>query len=473
MTQDQYGQSGGSGYGVSDDAVPSDDADDSQGKPMTRFQKVASALLGDRPERDETATDRTAADETAPRGDVPTNPDVPPAGTAWDSQPGDAATGATATPGSRDALNAQDRDALDDQYDDGSTVPDDTVSGGAVANGTRAGSTAADGTVTDSTGTGYPVGSGTPADANAQRDYWDEPAGSAAGTDPAALDRETAGTAAAQQDAYGDRPAAPTFTPASEAGAAEAGEQPGAATIADVPAAGASAADDGALAGRDAAGSPETAGSPLPPETAGSPMAAGSPAAEGAATAAGTTPAAGATTADVPGAGAPVTDAPVTDAPVAGAPVTDAPVTDAPVAGSAAAAGTGAETAAGGPAANDLRPGEAAGKLGDFSDLTFGSLIPDAAAYTDQWQQVQFRFVDDPRGSVTEAAEIVKQVTGKLENAIQERLQAIQQRQRAIQEQQKSLDSRWGEGSNADTETLRETLRMYKTFLDQLVGPKA
>jgi hypothetical protein len=440
MTQDQYGQSGGSGYGVSDDAVPSDDADDSQGKPMTRFQKVASALLGDRPERDETATDRTAADETAPRGDVPTNPDVPPAGTAWDSQPGDAATGATATPGSRDALNAQDRDALDDQYDDGSTVPDDTVSGGAVANGTRAGSTAADGTVTDSTGTGYPVGSGTPADANAQRDYWDEPAGSAAGTDPAALDRETAGTAAAQQDAYGDRPAAPTFTPASEAGAAEAGEQPGAATIADVPAAGASAADDGALTGRDAAG---------------------------------TTPAAGATTADVPGAGAPVTDAPVTDAPVAGAPVTDAPVTDAPVAGSAAAAGTGAETAAGGPAANDLRPGEAAGKLGDFSDLTFGSLIPDAAAYTDQWQQVQFRFVDDPRGSVTEAAEIVKQVTGKLENAIQERLQAIQQRQRAIQEQQKSLDSRWGEGSNADTETLRETLRMYKTFLDQLVGPKA
>jgi hypothetical protein len=144
------------------------------------------------------------------------------------------------------------------------------------------------------------------------------------------------------------------------------------------------------------------------------------------------------------------------------------------VAGGTAAAGTGAaETTAGGPAANDLRPGEAAGKLGDFSDLTFGSLIPDAAAYTDQWQQVQFRFVDDPRGSVTEAAEIVKQITGKLENAIQERLQAIQQRQRAIQEQQKSLDSRWGEGSNADTETLRETLRMYKTFLDQLVGPKA
>jgi hypothetical protein len=136
----------------------------------------------------------------------------------------------------------------------------------------------------------------------------------------------------------------------------------------------------------------------------------------------------------------------------------------------AAAAGA---TAATGAAAADLRPGEAAGKLGDFSDLTYGNLIPDAARYTDQWQQIQFRFVDDPRGSVTEAAEIVSQVTAQLENAIRERQRAIEERQRAIAEQQKSISDRWGEGSNADTETLRETLRMYKTFLDQLVGPKA
>jgi len=36
-----------------------------------------------------------------------------------------------------------------------------------------------------------------------------------------------------------------------------------------------------------------------------------------------------------------------------------------------------------------------------------------------------------------------------------------------------ALRGRWGEGTNADTETLRETLRMYKTFLDQLIGPRA
>ncbi len=127
----------------------------------------------------------------------------------------------------------------------------------------------------------------------------------------------------------------------------------------------------------------------------------------------------------------------------------------------AASAGTGS------------RPGEAGGILGDFSDLTYGNLIPDAAHYTDQWQQVQFKFVDDPRASVTEAAEIVAQVTTRLETAIQERQRAIEERQRAIAEQQRSLRGRWGEDANADTEALRETLRMYRTFLDQLIGTQA
>lgn len=119
------------------------------------------------------------------------------------------------------------------------------------------------------------------------------------------------------------------------------------------------------------------------------------------------------------------------------------------------------------------RPGEANGTLGDFSDLTSGNLIADAAVYIEQWQQVQFKFVDDPHASVTEAADIIAQVTTKMEAAIQERQRAIEERQRAIAEQQRSLRGRWGEGTNADTEALRETLRMYKTFLDQLIGARA
>jgi hypothetical protein len=118
-----------------------------------------------------------------------------------------------------------------------------------------------------------------------------------------------------------------------------------------------------------------------------------------------------------------------------------------------------------------LRPGEATDRLGDFGDIAFANLLPDAGQYTVQWQQIQFRFVDDPQGSVTEAADVVSQVTAKLEAAIQERQRAIEERQRAIQERASALRGRWGEGSNADTETLRETLRMYRAFMDQLIGP--
>lgn len=120
-----------------------------------------------------------------------------------------------------------------------------------------------------------------------------------------------------------------------------------------------------------------------------------------------------------------------------------------------------------------LRPGEATDRLGDFGDIAFGNLLPDAAQFTVQWQQIQYRFVDDPQGSVTEAADVVSQVTAKLEAAIQERQRAIEERQRAIEERAGALRGRWGEGSNADTETLRETLRMYRAFMDQLIGPAA
>ena len=145
--------------------------------------------------------------------------------------------------------------------------------------------------------------------------------------------------------------------------------------------------------------------------------------------------------------------------------------------GSAATGAGTAEPAAGRHAADaaeaGLRPGEATDRLGDFSDIAFGNLLPDADQYSAQWQRIQFRFVDDPQGSVTEAAEIVSQVTGKLEAAIQERQRAINERQQAIQERARALRGRWGEGSQADTETLRETLRMYRVFMDQLLGPTA
>jgi hypothetical protein len=139
--------------------------------------------------------------------------------------------------------------------------------------------------------------------------------------------------------------------------------------------------------------------------------------------------------------------------------------------GTAEAAAAGRHAA--GAADAGLRPGEATDRLGDFGDIAFGNLLPDADQYTVPWQQIQFRFVDDPQGSVTQAADVISQVTAKLEAAIEERKRAIEERQRAIQERASALRGRWGEGSNADTETLRETLRMYRAFMDQLTGSPA
>jgi hypothetical protein len=365
MTQDQ--EQRGPGYVVRGDAVPEDEEyTGDQTKPMTRFQKVASALRGTGADRDE----RDEYDETDPDRDVQADRDLQ----ADRDVQGD--------------RGLQAEQARGDYWDD-------TATG-------RAGGQAAtypagrDGTVAamdpdvpvDQTNPDVPVSETRPGDVN-------HPA-----TEP---------------DLFGN-----TARPAGEAGAvppvAAAEGQPGAATIADVP-----------------------AGASVPTAT-------------------------GAHEADAP-------DADFRDAgaPEAGTPADAVPAEAAGSTGRHAAAPADSAT----PADRELRPGEATVSLGDFSDLTYGNLIPDATVYTEQWQQIQFKFVDDPHASVTEAADVVAQVTAKMEAAIQERQQAIQERQNAIQEQQRSLSARHGKDNNADTENLRETLRMYKTFLDQLIGPKA
>lgn len=373
MTQDQYGQARGPGSVVRGDVVPEDEAEDArteEDKPMTRFQKVASALRGGGSERDE--QDQAAADET------------------------------TADKASTDRT-AADAQAADAPAASGSNPPWVTRQDEAAM-------------------AGSPI-SREPA---AKRDYWDDAAGhedAVAVTSPDTPDHQ-----ATEPDMFGTTRR--TGEEAAEMPAAAA-EEPGAATIADVPA-------------------------------ARTPM--------------GETTASGAPVAETPATAAPAGDVP--------APAGDVPAGDVPVTAAEAAGSTGRHAAAtsavpadaqlrpGEAADPGLRPGEAAGKLGDFSDLTYGNLVPDAEQFTAQWQEIQYRFVDDPRGSVTEAADVVAQVTAKMEAAIQERQRAIEERQRAIAEQQRSLRGRWGEDTNADTENLRETLRMYKTFLDQLIGSR-
>jgi hypothetical protein len=330
MTQDQYGQARGSGHVVRGDVVPEDETGEArteESKPMTRFQRVASALRGsgsEQDEQDQAAEDRAAEDQASSNR------------TAANAQAADAEAGGLPW------VTPQDEAAM--------------------------------------------VGSPISREDAQKRDYWDDP-DAAAGHEDDAVAVTSPDTSPDRQATEPDMFGTTERTGEAAAAVPAAEGQPGAATIADVPAT------------RASAGEPQAA------EATGS---------------------------------------------------------------------TGRHAAAtpAAPAEGELRPGEATGALGDFSDLTYGNLVPDAAHYTEQWQQVQFKFVDDPHASVTEAADIIAQVTTKMEAAIQERQRAIEERQRAISEQQRALRGRWGEGTNADTETMRETLRMYKTFLDQLIGPR-
>jgi hypothetical protein len=354
MTQDPYGRPPGSGYVVRGEVVPDDEADVT---PMTHFQKVASALRGD----------RTDPAMPAVQGDDPADPQATDPNGTW---PGANQAAGTTSPDAPDAPDAPEavRDGPDsqeaDQYAD-AAQPEEV---GAVRS---------------------------PDDED--HDYWDE----------AAADRNEA--SAAPSTAAPSVSASPESVPAADADAGTLPTRPD--------------AQDPTMT------QPDIYGTGARPDTDAA--AAGAAGVAGAGTA-------GAGTAD------------------AGAELGAAGIAEPGVTGKHAGA----------PAQEGLRPGEPDRGLGDFSDLTYGSLLPDAAEFKAQWQQVQFRFVDDPQGSVTEAADVIAQVTAKLEAAIAER-------QRAITERQRTLRDRWSEGKSTDTESLRETLLMYRTFLDQLTGPKA
>jgi len=362
MTQDPYGPPPGSGYVVRGEVVPDDEANTT---PMTHFQKVASALRGD----------RTDPAIPAVQGADPESPD--PNGT-W---PGAHQAAGTTSPDALDALDAPDAAEAPEAVRDGADSQEDDLSAAAA----------------------HPEEVGavhSPDDEG--HDYWDE----------AEADRDEAATSESPS-------AAPESVPAVDADAGTLPTRP-------------DGQDDPTMT------QPDLYGTTARPGTDAA--------------------AADAADAGVPGAGA-------ADTVAADAVAADAVAADAVAADAGAEPGTVGKHA-GAPAQEGLRPGESDGGLGDFSDLTYGSLLPDAAEFKAQWQHVQFRFVDDPQGSVTEAANVIAQVTAKLEAAIAERQQAIAERQRTLRD-------RWSEGKSTDTESLRETLLMYRTFLDQLTGPKA
>jgi hypothetical protein len=82
------------------------------------------------------------------------------------------------------------------------------------------------------------------------------------------------------------------------------------------------------------------------------------------------------------------------------------------------------------------------------------ALVTHGAELHDDWARIQSSFVDDPRGSVSQAADLVSQVTNSLVNALQER--------------ERTLRGAWDQQGGADTENLRNALRDYRAFFEML-----
>ncbi len=88
-------------------------------------------------------------------------------------------------------------------------------------------------------------------------------------------------------------------------------------------------------------------------------------------------------------------------------------------------------------------------------DVAAAAFVTNGEELHADWARIQSSFVDDPRQSVSQAADLVGQVTTSLVTAVQEREQ--------------TLRGSWENQDGTDTEHLRNALRDYRAFFELLV----
>ena len=102
--------------------------------------------------------------------------------------------------------------------------------------------------------------------------------------------------------------------------------------------------------------------------------------------------------------------------------------------------------------------------MSDRSEQTTGDedlrepLLPAdrTAGYRGRWDDIQSRFVDDPRSSVEQADTLV--------------LEVVQDLQTTFGSERSSLEAQWQSGEDVQTEDLRVALRRYRSFFDRLLS---
>src|ERR1700727_100172 len=78
------------------------------------------------------------------------------------------------------------------------------------------------------------------------------------------------------------------------------------------------------------------------------------------------------------------------------------------------------------------------------------------ATFQQRWEEIQTRFVDEPRGAVEAADGLVANL--------------MQQLAEGFAKEREQLEAQWGRGGDISTEDLRVALQRYRTFFQRLLS---
>ena len=79
----------------------------------------------------------------------------------------------------------------------------------------------------------------------------------------------------------------------------------------------------------------------------------------------------------------------------------------------------------------------------------------EAERFRTRWNEIQSKFVDEPRSAVQQADALVSEV--------------IEQITQMFASEHSSLEGQWNQGSDVSTEDLRKALQRYRSFFNRLV----
>jgi hypothetical protein len=117
---------------------------------------------------------------------------------------------------------------------------------------------------------------------------------------------------------------------------------------------------------------------------------------------------------------------------------------------------TARDTTADGPSAGSGATGETGADTATDGDSDGNPLLADAEGFQGRWEEIQVRFVDEPRGAVEDADALVATVMQRLAEGF------AQERER--------LEAQWGRGEDISTEDLRVALQRYRSFFRRLLS---